>query len=158
MAMEEMHGHTSNSAEVHNYCDDVLVYSNVLDGHETYPKEGPGLLIDRKYDIMSTHMTITVGEEFLHINNNCGVSCSYQSPYLFTLRGQKPTYGNVNYNIIILLHESSGVPILLHFSYRCGTVQGCDQSCGLRNSIWDSSNNFSFKAVRLPSKLEGVYV
>ena len=42
MAMEEMHGHTSNSAEVHNYRDDVLVYSNVLDGHETYPKEGPG--------------------------------------------------------------------------------------------------------------------
>ena len=55
MAMEEMHGHTSNSAEVHNYRNDVFVYSNELDGHETYPKGGPGLFIDRKYDIMSTH-------------------------------------------------------------------------------------------------------
>ena len=119
MAMEEMHGHTSNSAEVHNYRDDVLVYSNVLDGHETYPKEGPGLLIERKYDIMSTHMTITVGDEFLHINNNRGVSCSYQSPYLFTLRGQKPTYGNVNYDIFFSMNR-----VVYPYSYTSRTGVG----------------------------------
>ena len=112
-------GHTSNSAEVHNYCDDVLVYSNVLDGHETYPKEFPGLLIDRKYDIMSTHMTITVGDEFLNINNNRSVSCSYQSPYLFTLRGQKPTYGSVNYDIFFSMNR-----VVWPYSYTSRTGVG----------------------------------
>ena len=111
--------HTSNAAEVHNYRDDVLVYSNVLPGYEKKTKEG--LLIDRKYGIMSTHMTVTVGDEFLHINinNNRGVSCPYQSPYLFTLRGQKPTYSSVNYDIFFSMNR-----VVYPYSYTSRTGVG----------------------------------
>ena len=83
--------------------------------------QAPGLLIDRKYDIMSTHMTITVGDEFLNIKNNRGVSCSYQSPYLFTLNGQKPTYGDVNYRYDIFFSMNR---VVYPYSYTSCTGVG----------------------------------
>ena len=97
-------GHTSNAAEVHNYHDDLLVYSNILPGYENIANKET-LRVDLKRDVMRTYVTVTVGDELLEFDNHRGARYRYQSPYLFTLNGQKPTYGSVNYDIFFSMNR-----------------------------------------------------
>ena len=54
---------------------------------------------------MCTYVTVTVGDELLEFDNHRGAHYRYQSPYLFTLNGQKPTYGSVNYDIFFSMNR-----------------------------------------------------
>ena len=111
-------GHTSNAAEVHNYHDDLLVYSNILPGYENIANKET-LRVDLKRDVMRTYVTVTVGDELLEFNNHRGAHYRYQSPYLFTLNGQKPTYGSVNYDIFFSMNR-----VVYPYSYTSRTGVG----------------------------------
>ena len=96
-------GHTSNAAEVHNNHGNFSVFSNTLPGYTQYTKNG--LLVDEQTDVMTNNVTITVGDEFFHFNNDHGIQRSYSSPYLFTLNGQTTTYGSPNYDIYFSMNR-----------------------------------------------------
>ena len=111
-------GHTSNAAEVHNINDDLYVYSNILPGYESIANKD-SLLVDLKRDVMRTYVTVTVGDELLEFDNHRGAHYQYQSPYLFTLNGQKPTYGSVNYDIFFSMNR-----VVYPYSYTSRTGVG----------------------------------
>ena len=111
-------GHTSNAAEVHNINGDLFVYSNILPGYENFANRD-SLLADLKRNAMSTDVTITVGDELLKFTNDRGAQYHYQSPYLFTLRGQQPTYGGVNYDIFFSMNR-----VVYPYSYTSRTGVG----------------------------------
>ena len=111
-------GHTSNAAEVHNINDDLFVYSNILPGYENFANRET-LQADLKRDVMRTYVTVTVGDELLEFDNHRGAHYQYQSPYLFTLNGQKPTYGEVNYDIFFSMNR-----VVYPYSYTSRTGVG----------------------------------
>ena len=111
-------GHTSNAAEVHNINDDLFVYSNILPGYENFANKD-SLQADLKRDVMRTYVTVTVGDELLEFDNHRGAHYQYQSPYLFTLNGQKPTYGEVNYDIFFSMNR-----VVYPYSYTSRTGVG----------------------------------
>ena len=111
-------GHTSNAAEVHNIDDDLYIYSNILPGYENIANKET-LRVDFKRDIMCTYVTVTVGDELLEFDNHRGARYQYQSPYLFTLNGQQPTYGSVNYDIFFSMNR-----VVYPYSYTSRTGVG----------------------------------
>ena len=96
-------GHTSNAAEVHNIRGNFYVYSNTLPGYTEYSKNS--LLVDLQANVMTNHVTITVGDEFVHFDNHRGIQRCYDSPHLFTLNGQATTYGSPNYDIYFSMNR-----------------------------------------------------
>ena len=54
-------GQTSNAAEVHNIGDNFYVYSNILNGYESYA-DSRYLLVERTQGVVSGHVSITVGD------------------------------------------------------------------------------------------------
>ena len=97
-------GHSSNSAEVHNRRDSFLVYSNNLPGYGEF-SDTTSLLADNQDKIITNNMTITVGDEYVHFDNQCGSQRGYRSPYLFTLNGQATTYGTPDYDIYFSMNR-----------------------------------------------------
>ena len=97
-------GITSNSAEIHNLRDHILVYSNTLPGYEQYGVE-QSLLVEDTEQAMSQDVTVTIGDELVEFDNHHGIKKSYQSPYLFTLNGQTPTYGTANRDIFFSMNR-----------------------------------------------------
>lgn len=96
-------GHTSNAAEVHNIHRKWYVYSNTLPGYENYGQSG--LLIDTVADAITEHVTVTIGDEYVQFDNHADFQKCYKSTYLFTLRGQVPTYGSINYDIFFSMNR-----------------------------------------------------
>ena len=97
-------GTTSNSAEVHSLRQQFLVYSNTLPGYTNYGVE-QNILVENTQNAMSPFVTVTIGDEFVEFDNHYGLKKSYQSPYLFTLNGQKPTYGTANRDIFFSMNR-----------------------------------------------------
>lgn len=96
-------GQTSNAAEVHNVRTDWLVYSNILPGYLDYADSR--LLVDHVSNVITEHITVTVGDEYVEFDNHAGFQRCYRSRYLFTLSGQTPTYGSVNYDIFFSMNR-----------------------------------------------------
>ena len=96
-------GQTSNAAEVHNVRTDWLVYSNTLPGYLDYADSR--LLVDHVSNVITEHITVTVGDEYVEFDNHAGFQRCYRSRYLFTLSGQTPTYGSVNYDIFFSMNR-----------------------------------------------------
>lgn len=96
-------GHTSNSAEVHNINENLLIYTNTLPGYTDYTTNG--LQVETVRSAMTNHITITIGDEYLMFDNNRGVQRTYRSEYLFTLSGQPTTYGVVDYIIYFSMNR-----------------------------------------------------
>ena len=107
-------GQTSNAAEVHSKDTAWLVYSNTLPGYQSNSIDGH-LLIDQINSAISEHVTVTIGDEYVDFDNHEGIKKCYKSPYLFTLNGQTPTYGSVNYDIYF------GMNRVISSSSRSGT-------------------------------------
>jgi len=101
-------GHTSNAAEVHNKNRSWYVYGNVLPGYQQ-------LLVDLLQNVITEHVTVTIGDEHVEFDNHNGTHVCYDSKYLFTLSGQTPTYGQVNYDIFF------GMNRVITTSSRSGT-------------------------------------
>ena len=106
-------GTTSNDAEVHNVDDDWFVYSNGLPGNSDYTVSG--LLVDRLNGVITNRVTITIGDEYVEFDNNRGVRRRYRSEYLFTLSGQKPTVGELDYDIFLAMNR-----VIMHYTSRTG--------------------------------------
>ena len=104
--------------EVHNVNDDLFIYSNILPRYENIANKET-LLVDLKRDVMGTYVTVTVGDELLEFDNHRGAYYRYQSPYLFTLNRQKPTYGSVNYDIFFSMNR-----VVYPYSYTSRTGVG----------------------------------
>lgn len=96
-------GHTSNAAEVHNIGGNFYVYSNILPGYTDYTTNG--LLVESTANVLTNHITITIGDEYVMFDNNRGVQKMYRSEYLFTLSGQATTYGSVDYTIYFSMNR-----------------------------------------------------
>jgi hypothetical protein len=96
-------GHTSNSAEVHNINQNLYVYSNTLPGYTDYTTDG--LLVESSANTVSNHITVTVGDEYVKLDNNRGMQKTYRSEYLFALSGQPTTYGSVDYIIYFSMNR-----------------------------------------------------
>ena len=109
-------GTTSNAAEVHNLQQRFLVYSNTLPGYQQYAN-GQTLLVEQTFNAMSPFVTVTVGDEFVEFDNHLDPKKSYQSPYLFTLNGQQPTYGTANRDIFFSMNR---VVYPYHYTSRTG--------------------------------------
>ena len=109
-------GHTSNAAEVHNINENVLIYTNTLPGYTDYTTSG--LQVETVRSALTNHITITVGDEYLMVDNNRGVQRTYRSEYLFTLSGQSTTYGSPDYIIYFSMNR-----VVYPFNYvsRTGT-------------------------------------
>ena len=88
-------GHTSNAAEVHSKEKNWNIYTGTLPGYTDYAE----ILVEAIQDVITDHVTVIIGDEYAEFDNNRGVRKCYSSKYLFTLSGQTPTYGNVNYDI-----------------------------------------------------------
>ena len=97
-------GTTSNAAEVHNIGNSWFVYSNNLPGYGSYAGSST-LLVESLSNVITDHVTLTIGDEYVEFDNNQGVQKCYSSKYLFTLSGQTPTYGVVNYDIFFALNR-----------------------------------------------------
>ena len=97
-------GQTSNAAEVHNLRTDWLVYSNTLPGYLDYTTDGR-VRVDRVSNAITEHVTVTIGDEYVEFDNHAGFQRCYRSRYLFTLSGQTPTYGSVNYDIFFSMNR-----------------------------------------------------
>ena len=111
-------GDSSNSAEIHNLRDRILVYSNALPGYEEYGVE-QSLKVEDTEQAMSQYVTVTVGDELVEFDNHRGIKKSYQSPYLFTLNGQMPTKGSVNRDIFFSMNR-----VVYPYSYTSRTGVG----------------------------------
>lgn len=99
-------GHTSNSAEVHNIGESFFVYSNTLTGYRDYTSNNVApLQVDNVANVMTDHVTITIGDEYVKFDNNRGVQRTYCSKYLFTLSGQETEYGSVDYTIYFSMNR-----------------------------------------------------
>ena len=109
-------GHTSNAAEVHNKNEAFYIYANVLPGYTDYTTNG--LLVESTGDVITNHVTVTIGDEYVKFDNNRGVQKTYRSEYLFTLSGQSTTYGAVNYSIYFSMNR---VVYPFRFASRTGT-------------------------------------
>ena len=96
-------GETSNAAEVHNSGDTLYVYSNKLNGYESYADQRL-LLVERTHGVVSGHVSVTIGDEFVKFESSSLKKC-YASPYLFTLNGQATNYGPVNYDIFFSMNR-----------------------------------------------------
>lgn len=96
-------GHTSNAAEVHNINENLFVYTNTLPGYTDYSTSG--LLVENAANALSNHVTVTIGDEYVTLDNNRGVQKTYRSEYLFTLSGQPTTYGAVDYIIYFSMNR-----------------------------------------------------
>ena len=96
-------GTTSNDAEVHNLNKDWFVYSNELPGYQDYTTSG--FLVDRVNNVVTNRVTIIIGDEYVEFDNNRGIRRRYRSEYLFTLSGQKPTVGVVDYDIFVAMNR-----------------------------------------------------
>ena len=106
-------GQTSNAAEVHNVNKRWYVYSNILPGYLQYASSN--LLVDSLPDVISEHVTVTIGDEHIEFDNHNGTQRCYDSRFLFTLGGQAATYGPVNYDIFFGLNR------VITSSFRSGT-------------------------------------
>ena len=82
-----------SGAEVLNTGDSFNLYSNHLDGFESYGS--PGKLVEKKAGVVNGHVSVTVGDEFVKYESSSWNKC-YASRYLFTLNGQATNYGPVN--------------------------------------------------------------
>ena len=96
-------GQTSNAAEVHNKGDSFYVYSNILDGYESYA-DSRYLLVEKTAGVVKGHVSVTVGDEFVKYESSSWNKC-YASRYLFTLNGQATNYGPVNYDIFFSMNR-----------------------------------------------------
>ena len=97
-------GQTSNAAEVHSLRTNWLVYSNTLPGYLGYITTAP-LNVDNVPNAITEHVTVTIGDEYVEFDNHAGFQRCYRSRYLFTLSGQTPTYGSVNYDIFFSMNR-----------------------------------------------------
>ena len=97
-------GQTSNTAEVHSLRTNWLVYSNTLPGYLGYITTAP-LNVDNVPNAITEHVTVTIGDEYVEFDNHAGFQRCYRSRYLFTLSGQTPTYGSVNYDIFFSMNR-----------------------------------------------------
>ena len=97
-------GQTSNAAEVHSLRTNWLVYSNTLPGYLSYITTAP-LNVDNVPNAITEHVTVTIGDEYVEFDNHAGFQRCYRSRYLFTLSGQTPTYGSVNYDIFFSMNR-----------------------------------------------------
>ena len=97
-------GQTSNAAEVHSLRTNWLVYSNTLSGYLGYITTAP-LNVDNVPNAITEHVTVTIGDEYVEFDNHAGFQRCYRSRYLFTLSGQTPTYGSVNYDIFFSMNR-----------------------------------------------------
>lgn len=97
-------GQTSNAAEVHSLRTNWLVYSNILPGYLSYITTAP-LNVDNVPNAITEHVTVTIGDEYVEFDNHAGFQRCYRSRYLFTLSGQTPTYGSVNYDIFFSMNR-----------------------------------------------------
>ena len=97
-------GTTSNAAEVHNVFKRWYVYSNNLLGYGSYAGSST-LLVESLANVITDHITLTIGDEYVEFDNNQGVQKCYSSKYLFTLSGQTPRYGVVNYDIFFAMNR-----------------------------------------------------
>ena len=97
-------GQTSNAAEVHSLHTNWLVYSNTLPGYSGYITTAP-LNVDNVPNAITEHVTVTIGDEYVEFDNHAGFQRCYRSRYLFTLSGQTPTYGSVNYDIFFSMNR-----------------------------------------------------
>ena len=91
-----------SNAEVFNTGDSFNVYSNLLDGYESYGS--PGTLVEKKARVVNGHVSVTVGDEFIKYESSDWNKC-YASRYLFTLNGQASNYGPVNYDIFFSMNR-----------------------------------------------------
>lgn len=105
-------GYGGTSAELHNIDNRWYLYSSNLPGYADYATDG--LNVDRSSDVISNHVTVTVGDELVIFDNNRGVQKTYRSGYLFTLSGQRPGYG---YDVYFGLNRV----VNFHFGPRIGT-------------------------------------
>ena len=96
-------GQTSNAAEVHNIGDSFFVYSNILNGYESYADQSY-LLVEQTKEVVSGPVSVTVGDKFVKFESSSWNKC-YASPYLFTLNGQATNYGPVNYDIFFSMNR-----------------------------------------------------
>ena len=95
---------TSNAAEVHSLHTTWLVYSNTLPGYLGYITTAP-LNVDNVPNAITEHVTVTIGDEYVEFDNHAGFQRCYRSRYLFTLSGQTPMYGSVNYDIFFSMNR-----------------------------------------------------
>ncbi|XP_071809582.1 signal peptide, CUB and EGF-like domain-containing protein 2 isoform X4 [Asterias amurensis] len=90
----------SNMAETQVHNRQMRVYSNSLPGHTVATING-GLLLKVVDDVVTagTTLVIEISDERLRWNNNESIRGSIDSRYLYTLSGQAPVYGQVDYFI-----------------------------------------------------------
>ena len=99
-------GHTSNAAEVHNFRNTFYVYSNLQQLQDENPADNNNLLVDKVTYAVRGHVSVTVGNEFVKFENpNLYVNKCYAGPHLFTLNGQTPLYGDVDYDIYFSMNR-----------------------------------------------------
>ena len=75
------------SAEILGSDNDWEVHANNLPGRAGYTGNAEGTLADFIPSIITDHITILVGDEFVKFDNHNGVMKSYESKYLFSLSG-----------------------------------------------------------------------
>ena len=80
-------GSTPNTAEVHGFGRNFLIYSNVLTGYKDYTTNGH-LTVEYKQKVISNHLTVYVSHERVEVTNHRGYQAVYDSKYLFVLDGQ----------------------------------------------------------------------
>lgn len=110
-------GHSSNAAEVHSINEGLYVYSNILPGYTSYVTNH--LLVESTANALSDHVTVIIGDEYVKFDNNRGLQKTYQSQYLFTLRGQPTLYGPVDYVIYFSMNR-----VIYPFSFASRTGSG----------------------------------
>ncbi|XP_070546934.1 signal peptide, CUB and EGF-like domain-containing protein 1 isoform X3 [Ptychodera flava] len=93
-------GHTSNMAETQVFNRQMRVYSNGLPGHMAATING-GLLMKIVDDLVDdgSRLILEISDERIEWNNQNWIKGVIVSKYLYTLKGQVPLHGQVDYNI-----------------------------------------------------------
>ena len=111
-------GTTSNAAEVHGYNRNLLIFTNTLFDYRLYSTDNH-LRVENKANSLSDHVTLYIGDERVEVNNYRGYQAVYDSKYLFTLNGQKPSkrypHAHVEYDIWLSMNR------VISGSHRSGT-------------------------------------
>nr|KAG5699179.1 hypothetical protein BaRGS_012700 [Batillaria attramentaria] len=98
-------GTTSNMAEAHIHNRQLRVYGNGLPGYMDASVNG-GHLLHVMDDVIKkgSRLWLDISDERLEIGTRGGTLQLVESPYLFTLSGQRPHYGKLEYDLYIGLN------------------------------------------------------